>query len=111
MRKHLHEGVLREVLGEFPVTHHAKHERKNGPLVARDQLAMRGVAALEREGDDIGIGKVRKVEGAEHDGECETARSPRSGPVRRGKVRTAQVAIQRQARAVRHNACPSERAR
>ena len=62
----LDEGVLREVLGEFPVAHHAEDEREDRPLVSRDQLPMRGIAPLEGEGDDVGIGEVREVEGAEH---------------------------------------------
>jgi demethylmenaquinone methyltransferase / 2-methoxy-6-polyprenyl-1,4-benzoquinol methylase len=70
------EGVLGQILGELTVAHHAEDEREDRPLVSLDQLAMRGVAALECEGDDVGIGQVGKIEGAEHGGVKAAVRGP-----------------------------------
>jgi hypothetical protein len=36
---------------------------------------MRGVAPLEGEGDDVSIGKIRKIEGSRHSGVEEAARN------------------------------------
>src|SRR6478752_1812032 len=74
MREDLDEGVLRQVLGELAIAHHTEDEREDWSFVPFDELTMRCVAALEGEGDDIGIGEVGEVEGAEHSG----VRGPRS---------------------------------
>jgi hypothetical protein len=42
---------------------------------------MRGVAPLEREGDDVSIGKVREIEGSRHSG---VEGAARNGPEVRG---------------------------
>src|SRR5471030_702304 len=76
MREDLDEGVLREIFGELAVAHHAEDEREDWPLVSLDQLAMRGVAALECKGDDVGIGQVGEIEGAEHGGVKAAVRGP-----------------------------------
>ena len=58
--------VLREVLGELAVAHHAEDQREDRALVPSNQLSMRGFAALEGEGDDVRIGEVREVESVGH---------------------------------------------
>src|SRR2546430_9113172 len=45
----LNERLLRQVLGEGAVAHHAIQQRENGPLVAAHQLAERGFVALRSE--------------------------------------------------------------
>ena len=54
---------------------------------------MRDVASLEREGDDVSIGKIREIEGSRHSGVEEAARN---GPEVRGsgKIGIALDAIQ-----------------
>jgi hypothetical protein len=54
---------------------------------------MRGLAPLQGEGDDIGIGEVREIEGSRHGG---VEGAARNGPEVRGsgKIRAASGAIQ-----------------
>ena len=62
----LDEGVLRQVLGELAIAHHAIDEREDRPLVPADQLAKRRLAPLLGQRDDVGVRKVEEVEGWWH---------------------------------------------
>ena len=61
--EHLDEGFLREVLGELAIAHHAIDQREDRPLVAADQLAIRGLTSARRVADHFLVG-----EGAPFDG-------------------------------------------
>jgi hypothetical protein len=84
VRQHLDEAVLRQVLGELAIAHHPEDQREDRSLVSANQLAMRGFAALEREGDDVGIGKVREVESVGHQAGRGRARRHRARAVASG---------------------------
>ena len=58
----LDERVLRQVFGQFAIAHHAIDEREDRPLVAANQLAIRRLASLLRERDDVGVREVGEVE-------------------------------------------------
>src|SRR5690606_33785878 len=57
----LDEGLLRQVLGELPVTDQAVNERKDRLLVPVDQLAVRRLPSLEGTGDDFLVGQAPVV--------------------------------------------------
>src|SRR5205809_1101292 len=57
----LDERLLRQVLGEGAVAHHAIQQRENGPLVAAHQLAERGFVALLRPRHDLRIAGAGQV--------------------------------------------------
>ncbi len=94
VREHLDEGVLREVFGQLPIADHAIDEREDGPLVPLDQLSMCRVPPLQGEGDDVGIGEIREIEGAEHDGRCGSPRPVRGG--KPARLRESYVSRDRQ---------------
>src|SRR5262249_32782638 len=58
----LDECVLREVLGELAIAHHAEDQRENRPLIPPNQLAKRRVAPLLGQRDDIGVREIEEVE-------------------------------------------------
>src|SRR6266516_1324545 len=57
----LDERLLRQVLSERAVAHHAIQQRENGPLVAAHQLAERGFVALLRPRHDLRIAGAGQV--------------------------------------------------
>src|SRR2546428_10995525 len=57
----LDERLLRQVLGEGAVAHHAIQQRENGPLVAAHQLAERGFVALLGPRHDLRIAGAGQV--------------------------------------------------
>src|SRR5213594_1199657 len=57
----LDERLLRQVLGEGAVAHHAIQQRENGPLVAAHQLAERGFLALLGPRHDLRIAGAGQV--------------------------------------------------
>src|SRR5262249_25154746 len=59
----LDERVLREVLGELAIAHHAIDQRDSVPLVPSDHLAKRRLTPPLRERDDIGVRQIEEVEG------------------------------------------------
>src|SRR5829696_5972773 len=84
VREHLDEAVLGQVLRELPIAHHAEDQREHRALVPANQLTVRDVAALEREGDDIGIGEIREVECVRHRADWDRARRGSRGPHAKG---------------------------
>src|SRR3954451_5151763 len=57
----LDESVLRQILGELAIAHHAIDERENRSLIPANQLAERSLAALLGQCDDISVRKIEEV--------------------------------------------------
>ena len=52
----LDERLLREVFRGLAIAHHSEDERKNGPLISREKLAVCRFRSLSRQLDDFRIG-------------------------------------------------------
>ena len=59
--EHLHEGILREVFGQFAVSNHPVYERKDRAFVAAHKLAEREFPPLLGQTNDIGIGECSQL--------------------------------------------------
>src|SRR5207237_9703526 len=64
--QNLDEGVLRQILGELAIAHHAVAEGEYRPLVTPDQFSERRVSPLLRQRSDIGVRQMEEVEGWRH---------------------------------------------
>ena len=64
----LDEGVLRQVLGDFAVPHHAEDQRKDRALITTDEFPVRGLLPVLCKRDEIGVGKIAYVEKWGHAG-------------------------------------------
>jgi hypothetical protein len=58
----LDKSLLGEVLGGLPIADHAKDQREDRSLIPSQELAIRRLAPLLRERDDVGIREVGEVE-------------------------------------------------
>ena len=64
--EHLDEGVLREILGELAIADHAIDQREDRTLITANQLAKRGLAPCLREGNNVRVRQVGKIERRGH---------------------------------------------
>ena len=62
----LHECVLREILGELPIAHHAEDQRKYRPFITTHELPECRIPPLLGERDDVRVGEVGELEVGEH---------------------------------------------
>lgn len=60
------EGILRQVFGQLPVSHHAEDEGEHRPLVAAHQFAESELAPLLGKTNDVGIGESGQLVGIRH---------------------------------------------
>ena len=73
----LDEGLLREILGQLAVAHHAEDQRKDRPFVPPDQLAVRRLPSRAGKEHDLLIAEPDELERVSHSPAALPTVSPR----------------------------------